>query len=124
MSSKNNNDDYIKILFVFTLGFNLLSYLFKVPLLSYIGTGIGVVGMMFPFIGRLFSDLWMKFAHILGKINGSILLSIVFFIFLFPIALLQRLISNKDLLKLKPPKDSNFTTRDKTYQKDDLENMW
>ena len=124
MNSNNDKDEYIKILFVFTLGFNLLSYLFKVPLLSYIGTGIGVVGMVFPFLGKLFSDLWMKFAHVLGKINGSILLSIVFFIFLFPIAILQRLVSNKDLLKLKPPTDSNFTTRDKTYQKEDLENMW
>ncbi len=93
-------------------------------MLSYIGTGVGVVGLISPFLGKLFAKGWMKLAHILGKINGSILLTIIFFIFLFPIALLQRIISRKDHLQLKKPTSSNFKTREKIYKKEDLDKMW
>ncbi len=113
-----------KILLVFTIGFCLLSFLFKLPILSYIGVGIGLLGLISPSFGLFFAKFWMKFAGILGKINGTILLSIVFFLMLFPISLLQKIFSRKDNLRLKLPKESNFVIRDKKYKKEDLEKMW
>jgi len=121
---KEIEKEYLKILLVFTIGFSLLSFLFKVPILLYIGIGIGCIGLISPFLGKAFANIWMKFAHVLGKINGSILLSIVFYIFLFPLSLLQKLFSKNDSLQLKQPKESSFKKRDKLYKKEDLENMW
>lgn len=44
--------------------------------------------------------VWMKFAHILGKINTAILLTVFYFVFL-GIAKLFVVITRKDLLDLK-----------------------
>jgi len=116
--------NHISTLLVFLLGMNILSYIFNNPLLSYIGTGIGIAGLVIPAFGELFSRLWTGIGHFLGKINGVILLSIVFFILLTPIAFLQKIFSKEDTLGLKKSSQSNFKSRDKKYQKADLEKMW
>lgn len=124
MKNSTEEKNYLKTILILTLGFSVWSFIIKIPLILYIGIGIGLIGLIFPFLGKLIDKGWMKFAHVLGKVNGGILLSIVFFIFLFPISLLQKLFSKNDSLQLKQPEESNFKERDKTYQKEDLENMW
>jgi Saxitoxin biosynthesis operon protein SxtJ len=67
---------------------------------------------------------WMKLGEFLGAINSRIILGLVFFLFLTPIALMARL-SGRDRLKIrKAPKDTNYVTRNHTYTADDLKNTW
>ncbi len=114
-----------KTLLVFTVGFSILSFLFKTPILAYVGTGVGLLGLVFPMLGTWFAKVWMKFAGVLGKINGTILLSVVFFLILFPLAFMQRIFSKNPQLKIKdPPADTNFIERNKIFKKEDLEKMW
>jgi len=52
-------------------------------------------------------------------------LTIIFFVFLTPIALLMRLVKKADNLKLKPQTgDSVYDTRNHTYVAKDLSNIW
>jgi hypothetical protein len=60
---------------------------------------------------------------ILGNINGKILLSIVFFIFLTPIAFISKLF-NKDGLQLKKTNKSYYQDRNHQYSAKDFENTW
>ncbi len=118
------SENYISVLLIIVLGFNIISIFFKIPVLFFIGTGIGFVGILFPFVGKIIAKIWMTIAHFLGKINTTILLSIVFFILLFPLAIVRKVFSKKDFLHLKKPSNSNFILREKTFIKEDFEKMW
>ena len=50
-------------------------------------------------IGKGFAKYWMAFGKLLGDINAKIILSVMFFVLLTPIALLKKLISTKSLDK-------------------------
>ncbi|MBT4730187.1 MAG: hypothetical protein HN691_18240 [Bacteroidetes bacterium] len=84
---------------------------------------IVIITMVVPILIYPFSILWMNFAVILGFISPKIILSVVFFIIVFPTALVRRLLG-KDSLKLKEFKKSTesiFIDRDKTFIANDLE---
>jgi len=66
----------------------------------------------------------MKLAWVLSLIIPNILLSSIFFLFLFPIALLSRLFGKKDPLMLKNPEKSVFRNQEKKFDKSSFENPW
>ncbi|MBT5530338.1 MAG: hypothetical protein HOK35_14345 [Cytophagia bacterium] len=84
---------------------------------------IVIITMVVPVLMYPFTILWMNFAVILGFISPKIILSVVFFIIVFPTAMVRRLLG-KDSLKLKGFKKSSesiFIDRDKTFIANDLE---
>ncbi|MEL6923554.1 MAG: SxtJ family membrane protein [Bacteroidota bacterium] len=108
---------------VMVTGFLVLYFIFKAQWLITVAASVAVVSLVIPPVGRLIEKAWYKLAQVLGWINTRILLSIVFFLILFPIAWLTRLFG-KVSLQLKRPKDTVFTTRNHQYSKADFENMW
>ena len=66
---------------------------------------------------------WLWFGEKVGRINARILLFLVYYLLLTPIAFLSR-IGNKDPLKLKAPEKSNFVFKKHKYSADDLRNPW
>ncbi len=67
---------------------------------------------------------WYKLAQGLGYVNSRILLTIIFYVFLTPIAILYRL-SGKNTLQLTRKKEgSYYIDRNHQYEKKDLEKMW
>lgn len=85
---------------------------------------IGVLGVFSNFFADKIAWVWLKFAEVLGRINSTVLLSLIFFIFLTPIALLMKIFKKEDALKLKKPGASAYDERNHTYVKKDLENTW
>jgi len=104
-------------------GLLVLYFIFGGTAWLYAALVIGLVSIFVPFIGDKIVWLWFKLATVLGWINGRILLSIVFFLFLTPLAFLFRLMGN-DPLKLSKDQESMFLERNHTYEKKDLENIW
>ena len=120
------NQDRYQALLVIVTGFLVLSFLIKdeyAPYLLYAAVGVGVLGLMFPFVRDGIVWAWFKLAEGLGYINSRILLGAVFFVVLFPFAMLFRL-TTKNPLRLKYPGDSVFDERNHQYEKKDLENIW
>jgi hypothetical protein len=76
-------------------------------------------------ITALIAEYWMKFAHYLGNINSKVLLSIIFFLVLTPIAFVYRLF-NKDIVAhfMVNGKKSYFEDINKQYKKSDFEKVW
>lgn len=67
---------------------------------------------------------WLRFAALLSAISNRIVLTLVFFLMLTPIAFLYRLF-HKDPLHLKiGTADSFYTERNHTYSKKDMEKLW
>lgn len=94
----------------------------SMPLL-YVAVGLGVIGMFFDHLTAKIHWAWMKLAEGMGWVMSKVILGIVFFLFLFPIALLSR-ITGKNSMQLKRKEESYFVTRNHTYTKKDLEHVW
>lgn len=102
-------------------------YIFVSPnrYLLYVGTAVGVLTLLWPALAQWISWGWYKLAEGLGYVNSRILLTLVFFGFLLPVAMLYRLF-NRDMLALKSGRTdkSLYKVRNHTYSADDLKNVW
>lgn len=113
-----------QVILTIVIGFLVLFVIFKVNWLLYVSLGVGVLGIFSDAFAGLVTKGWLKFAEVLGRINGSILLTIIFFIFLTPIALLMKVLKGSDELQLKRPLGSNYAERNHKYLAADLKNIW
>ena len=91
--------------------------------LAYLALLIGILCLAIPKVGDMIVWGWYKLAEVLSKITTPIILSIVYYLFITPIALLFRLFGNAPL-DLKVPKGSMYEIREKTFTKKDLERPW
>ena len=89
----------------------------------YVSLAVGVLSLMSTAAANGILWIWNKIALVLGWINTRILLAVVFYLFLYPVALLYRL-SASNPLRLRNRDASVFDTRNHTYTKADLENIW
>ena len=85
---------------------------------------VGALGLLSSFLAQKIQNLWMGLSTVLSYIIPPILLSIIFYILLFPIALLSRLFGEKDPLQLRKTDKSLFKTVDKEFTKDTFEKTW
>jgi len=79
--------------------------------------------MIAPVAFRPFAVAWFGLSHALGTVMSKVLLSLVFFLLVVPVALLRRGLG-KDPMRLrqwKAGQDSVFTVRDVTVSAQDLD---
>lgn len=85
-----------------------------------------VIGVFVKPVANLIAEYWMKLAHILGTISSTVLLSLVFFLVLTPVAWFNKRIS-KDSMALKRNKTRTtmyFNRNAHLYSRKDFENPW
>jgi hypothetical protein len=116
--------DRFKTILVIVTGLLAIALIFHIPVLTKISLVIGIVSVFIPAFAKGIEWLWMKLALGLGWINSRILLSIIFFIFLLPIAWVSKIFRKDPLLIRGNKYTSLFTTRNHLYTKKDLENIW
>lgn len=106
-------------------GLLAVHFIFKISFLDYVALAILLIALLSYPLAALVSKGWMKFAEGLGFINSKIILSVIFFLFLVPIALIYRLFNTDKLqLKKKPSAKSYYTIRNHQYQPADIEKSW
>lgn len=115
-------DPYKTVLVILT-GLLIVNWIFKNPYLQFVSIGLGLICVFFSRVAVLIDWLWIKLALGLGWINSRILLTLIFFLFLLPVAWVSRLFV-KDPLNLKRRKESLYINRNHKFQKKDLENIW
>ena len=84
---------------------------------------IGLTGIVSPYLSSKIEWAWMKIATILGYVVPNILLSLVFFLVLFPISFIYK-IFNKDPLMLSNKYNSFFIDINKEVDKKSFEKTW
>lgn len=100
------------------LGLSLKSELFfKV---AFIGL---LLNMAWPMLFKPFALVWFNLAVLLGNFSSKVLLSVVFFIMVVPVALFRKLIGKDKLLltKFKKSGDSVFITRNHEYNSKEIQ---
>ncbi len=85
--------------------------------------GVIVASLIYKPIGKWIHWGWFKLAEGLGYVMSRVLLTAVFYLFLFPIALLSRM-GGKDGLKLKKRQDSYYDERNVQYDAKSMENIF
>jgi hypothetical protein len=116
--------DRYKTILVIVTGLLTLSLIFQLAWLTKVTVIIGVVAIFIPAAAKGIEWAWLKLATFLGWINSRILLSIVYFLFLMPLAWVSRLFTKDPLVLRKRKTASLFVTRNHLYTKKDLENIW
>lgn len=110
---------------VITVGLLALFLWLKNPWLLRSAFVVGALGAFSPWAAQKIHEGWTLLARALGYVNGRILLSAVFFLFLTPIAWLARRAKAMDLqLIRKNNGGSYYAERDHLYDPKDLENTW
>jgi hypothetical protein len=125
--------DRYKNILVIVIGFSLLAWILHrlgkielntVILVWKITIAVGFFALLIPPFARAVEWAWLKLALGLGWINSRIILTIVYFVFLMPLALIARLFTNDPLMLKKKDTSTVYVTRDHKYTKEDLENIW
>lgn len=93
--------------------------------LEYAALALIVVGLFVTPAASLISRLWLGLAELLGAFNSRVLLSLLFYLLLTPLALLFRLFSKNPLgLKRQRGARTLFLERNHRYSRGDFEKMW
>ena len=84
-----------------------------------------IVLALFPqfFLSGFIAKAWLKFGEAMSWVMSKIILTLLFYLFVFPISSLYRLFS-KDLMMIKKRKDTYFKERNHLFEKKDIENPW
>ncbi len=99
---------------------------FEVQALFYISLCLLAVGIFFKKVTAKIADVWLTAAHIIGAINTKILLAVIYFFVLVPIAYSYRLFHG-DVMRIKQKNKAALTywsERNHTYKAKDFENLW
>jgi hypothetical protein len=67
---------------------------------------------------------WMRLGWLLGQIIPRLLLSLIFYFILTPLALLSKLFGEKDPLQLRRPTNSLFKEATSLINKESFKKMW
>ncbi|MEM7037002.1 MAG: SxtJ family membrane protein [Bacteroidota bacterium] len=120
-----NRGKHIETILVLVTALVVLFLIFELKGFLLAGLGLSVVGLAIPILAKWIHEGWMGFAKVLGFINSHILLSLIFFLILTPLALARKLFTKKDPLQLKKQDEgSYFVVREHEFTAEDLEHPW
>jgi hypothetical protein len=105
-------------------GFLVLHVVFHIKILLPITILLAGIGLFSDYLSQKVTWLWLKFAELIGGVMGKVLMGIVFFVFLTPIAFLMKMFG-KSSVKIKQENTTSiFEERNHSYTSADLENIW
>ena len=109
---------------VITVGCIILYLVFKSKVFLYCALVIGLAGILSLYLSEKIDWVWGKLSFIMGEISNRVLLTIIFLLVVTPVGLIRRLRKKNSLTYFDKNATSNFTGRNHTFSKKDLENTW
>ena len=85
---------------------------------------LGLTGIFSKYLSSKIAWLWLKFSELLGSLSSMLMLSLVFYVLLVPIALLQKLFAKNNYHKKPQDGSSYYFSRNHKYEAKDMENPW
>jgi polyferredoxin len=114
-------DDKFEILLTISTGLIIIYLFTHNKYLLDIIVCFNVLVLLIKPLSNLVAKAWMKLSKILGSLSSGILLSLIFYFFLTPIAFLARIFKGDSLKIRRNNKKSMFIERNYTYTSKDLE---
>lgn len=85
---------------------------------------IGIIGALSDLLSKKIDWAWMQLSKRLANIIPPLMLGGVFYVFIFPVSVLFRLLSGKDPLSLHNSAASTFRESRKEFDKPSFERTW
>lgn len=121
---KATNQNPAKTVLTISVGFGIIFLLTELSWTLYTSMIISFLSIISNKICKFVHYLWMKLAKILGLVLPNVLLSLVYFLLLFPIALLSKIFRRGDTLQLRQKENSFWLNRLDKIEKDSFNKMW
>jgi len=118
-SNSSNKESIVAITFLLLLLF-IYSRNFT---FIYITLGFIFVSLLSNSIASFFDMVWKKITHILGLISSTVILSVIFYVIIFPWGMILKLINRNPLL-LNNNNKTTFNNRNKLFTNNDLQNPY
>jgi hypothetical protein len=109
---------------VICTGFTFVYFVFRQDWILYGTFSVGLLAILFKDFAKKIEWVWFKISYILSLIVPNIVLGIIFYLFLTPIAFIASLFNKEDSFLIKKPVDSAFKTVNKQFEAKDLKNPW
>lgn len=96
------------------------------PIWVYLAMAVILATMIWPGFMSYPAKLWFGLSHALGTIMNKVILALLFFLIVLPVALIRKALG-KDAMGFRLWRDgkpSAFVERDHMFTKDDLENTY
>jgi ABC-type dipeptide/oligopeptide/nickel transport system permease subunit len=122
MTSMKSNP--AKTVLTISVGFLIVYVSTKMKWALTVSLLVGLIGVLSGYLSEKIEFVWMKLTWVLSKIVPNLLLGFIFYVFLFPIAVISRLFGAKDPMQLKNSTDSVFRDHKKDFTKATFENPW
>ena len=98
---------------------------FKASVLFFVALALLITGLFVKPLAKQITRGWLKLAEVVGGINSRIILTVVFYLFLTPIALVFRMFHGDFMGLMRQEKAATyFTVRKHRYEPRDLANPW
>ena len=107
-----------------TIGFLVMYLIWHRQWMLSTAVIIGLVGVLSTYLSQKIDWFWMQLTKVLALIMPNVLLTIVFYVFLFPFALLSRIFGAADALRLKNTSESVYRVSEKKYTPQSMEHPW
>lgn len=99
-------------------------FIFEQKEFLFAALGIGLLGLLSKKFSQLLHGAWSFLSEKIGGVMSALLLSLVFFVILSPVAFLFRLFSKETPFYLPKDEKSTFSSRGYSYTQKDLKNPW
>ena len=116
--------DPIKTILIIALGLIILYLKFQLNWILYVALSISIGGVISQKISKTIDFLWMKLAWVLSLIVPKIVLTIIFYMILSPMAFIAKLFGAKNGIVLKNTGTSSFIEINKKFEKSSFEKPW
>ena len=113
-----------KTILVIATGFIALYFVFHLNYFITIAFIISVLSILSEWIANFIASLWLKLAKLLSYIAPNIIMSLVFFLMLTPIALLQKLLKRNSTFMMNDTQKSTFSDSNKSIDRTHFEKPW
>ena len=111
---------------ILTIVFGLLffNYFFDNEIIFYVCLFLSGIGVLSRKLSIITENIWFRLSYILSQIVPNILLSIIFFLILTPIALLSKLFNSQTNFNSKNNQKSIFIDQKKSFDKNSFTRAW
>tara|TARA_B100001175_G_C19479326_1_gene626177 strand:+ start:1016 stop:1381 length:366 start_codon:yes stop_codon:yes gene_type:complete len=111
-------------LLTIVFGLLFLNYFLNNNYIYYLTLILSGVGIFSSKISTIIEKIWFKFSYILSQIIPNILLSVIFFLILTPIAALSKLFNSQTNFNSNNNQKTTFVTQNKSFDKKSFERAW
>ncbi len=118
------NTDPLKTILIIVLGLIILYFKFQYNWILFIAVIITILGLISKKASEIIDYLWMQLAWLLSLIVPKIILSVFYYLLLFPMALISKVFGNKNGIVLKNNRNSFFLDVNKEFNKSSFEKPW